>query len=50
MTTRHVMHYLDLYQYGIKIAIRPNQAQITWVAPNIYEVYGEREGSSMGIF
>ena len=45
MTTRHVMHHLDLYQYGIKIAIRPNQAQITWVAPNIYDVYGEMVAS-----
>ena len=33
MTTRHLMHYLELYQHGIKIAMRPNQAKITWVAP-----------------
>ena len=47
MTTRYVMHYLDLYQHGIKIAMRPNQAQITWVAPNIYEVYGGSKASSI---
>ena len=26
MTTRHLMHYLDLYQHGIKISMRQNQA------------------------